>query len=442
MINKIVSITERSKSDNNEKSIKRGRGKERWVQFGAIASSKLDFSDAVDSEMLYPDELLQQYLALPVDKYALLDPKWVRRELNSSQNGVKLPSNVFRLTIPLQDVIGVDLTPSISIAAHPDPDNGTVTFVGSDASIGSESLDEAFKVNLVAVLCRPAARKRNRWRRTLPRISAPDHLPGRPIYRLRRWAARARGRDWPLKENTTEGQKSTSSSVLEFQEEYEEVDVYGSNVYQDSADNDSVKNRAIDDKEGGILVVTSLDSIDVDDPSSSAPFPSEQVYMSQDKDSDSDVKDMSDPLILDDMKEIQWRNKVQGTQLYSEEEQTHSLSSDSFDFPDGVDSNFAATNDIDPAENTQLSVVSSEAALLDCRVSVTVAVRIPGPLLVVPNPLLGYAGSLLLRTALSATLPNFLTLLKADFERWTKDDEARDPTSSRGDLFQTLKQNI
>lgn len=57
-----------------------------------------------------------------------------------------------------------------------------------------------------------------------------------------------------------------------------------------------------------------------------------------------------------------------------------------------------------------------------------------------PCPLPPHAGSLLLRTILSATLPNFLSLLAADYRRWagiagTGDSSARQLDAPVGELF-------
>jgi len=72
---------------------------------------------------------------------------------------------------------------------------------------------------------------------------------------------------------------------------------------------------------------------------------------------------------------------------------------------------------------------------LHCRVNVTMAVQVPSALRMVPNPLLGYAGRMVLRAVLSAALPNFLRLLSEDFQQWVRGGRQRDADAATGDLF-------
>ena len=74
-------------------------------------------------------------------------------------------------------MLGVDICPQVSIEARPDPLSGQVTLIGTRAVLGSPGLDEMFKLKLVAVM---RCRRNDR------------HLPGRPVQRLRQWAARRR----------------------------------------------------------------------------------------------------------------------------------------------------------------------------------------------------------------------------------------------------------
>lgn len=104
VINRVIALGERSKwgadqqsssgSSSTESSDEGGSGAatavattSRWVQFGAVYSSRVAVEQvAVAAAGLSRgrDEgssgrLLRDYLALPVDQYSLLDPKWISR---------------------------------------------------------------------------------------------------------------------------------------------------------------------------------------------------------------------------------------------------------------------------------------------------------------------------------------------------------------------------
>lgn len=353
VINRVLSVGERNhKRRINDKKVgvdaEDGKGKhawrerERWVQFGAVTVARVPLADCLIPGLADDHEtaslLLQEYLALPVDQYALLDPKWVERETNTlgisqSPDGRKITAsqNAFRVSVPLEEMLGVDLQPQLSITAHPDPEAGNVTLMGSKAALGSPEFDQAFKLNLVAVLSR---RKKN----------GGLHIPGRPVQRLRRWAAQRRG-----------------SNGVQVHEQVQEQE-------QEQVEVEST--------------LASTDNVNVNDLSTSAPFPLQQVYMSQDEE------------------ELQ-KDESFGSELAGEVQRFHREETE------------LGAEPLTPSLNNRVT-------LLDCRVNVTVAIRVPGPLRVVPNPLLGYAGSLVVRSALNAAVPNFMNLLLGDFRRWAK----------------------
>lgn len=313
-----------------------------------LASTSIDTLDEaenlvhVDSIDLSPDAataLLNEYLALPVEQYALLDPNWVRRE---TIEGSDIAS--FRLSVPLKDLLNVDLRPELSISAHPDPANGRVSLVGSRAALGSPSVDGSFKLRLVAVLGSGEVRQ------GLP------PLPGRPVQRLRRWAA-------------NRGQRRATQNQQQQQAGGEVVA-----LKQDS-----------DDWEDGQLSVAALSSnggevgeVGLENEDSTSAMEAEYGAASQHRENSVKVSDA--------------RGSVGVSAA-----------------PDG------------PA--------------LHCRVNVTMAVQVPSALRMVPNPLLGYAGRMVLRAVLSAALPNFLRLLSEDFQQWVRGGRQRDADAATGDLF-------
>ena len=293
IVNRVISIGEKAKWKGRDESLEQLEGRERWVEFGAVTSAKVPVSLSSSSSVEVDDAiLLREYLSLPTSEYSLLDPRWVEREDDEGRDR-------FMVKIPLQDIVGVDLTPTISIVASPHKDKGKVTFVGSKASLGSPGLDESFTLNVVAVLNSKDMRM-NR------------HLPGRPVRRLRKWASHI---------------KSKSKE----EEEYRTIE-------------------------------------------------------------------------------------------YDIDEQLE----------EGVE------------ESTQLALVASDieegsTLYLQCRVHVTMAIRVPSGLKVIPNPLLGYAGRLITKSVLHAAVPNFANLLGKDFENWAVNGKSRDDSQPVGDMFEIAK---
>ena len=240
----------------------------------------------------------------------------------------------------------MDLTPTLSIVAKPHSGQGKVTFVGSRASLGSPGLDEAFRLNVVAVLQSQGRRRR------IPRIPTPDHLPGRPVSRLQKWAANAR-------------QRAPSGDKQEVVDVDENIDVLVDIERQELAD------------------------VDVQNLAGSAPFPSEKIYLSQD----------------DNVGEV-------------DEEKYARVSRE----------------DVEQSPTAEGSTVH-----LHCRVNVTMAVRVPTALKVIPNPLLGYAGSLISKALLNGAVPNFAELLTKDFDNWATRGKSRNGDDTVGELFATVE---
>ena len=87
---------------------------------------------------------LPLYVALPLDQYSLLDPTWISRDPNQP--------DLFLLRIPLEPIIGVNLTPRIKIKVISKPEDCQVDFVVTDFVLGEPSFDEAFQVTLKASL--------------------------------------------------------------------------------------------------------------------------------------------------------------------------------------------------------------------------------------------------------------------------------------------------
>jgi Protein of unknown function (DUF1997) len=377
IINKVLTVGE-SKSKKSANSIgdsngdNAGGGRERWVQFGTVASARLSLQDltAKDAELNREgtSRLLQEYLSLPVEEYSLLDPKWVVREgeddnLNFNNNRT---NNSFRVSVPLKDMLGVDICPQVSIEARPDPLNSQVTLIGTKAVLGSPGLDDMFKLKLVAVM---RCRRNDR------------HLPGRPVQRLRQWAAKRHGEN-NNKERAVEaggnggggGGGGNSTAVLA-----EVVDV---DIFPDL--NFSEEDEEEEEEQGVGAVSTNFSDNENDEGGDSASF-----RFSRDISEEDTTTSYS---------------SVSGTELSSSDTEERSSTTTA----SSATASSAATT----------TFVAAQAPLLDCKVQINMAVKVPGALRVVPNGLLGYAGSVLSKTVLNAVLPNFLQLLSNDFKQW------------------------
>jgi hypothetical protein len=133
VVNRVISIGEKTEWKQGRRN--NGESKSRWVEWQSSTSANCPVSTQ-------DNVLLEEYLALPTEQYSLLDEKFVE----------KLSEDTFIVKLPLNEIVGVDLTPAISIVATPDRQEGQVTFVGTEATLGSAALDSLFKLKVVAVL--------------------------------------------------------------------------------------------------------------------------------------------------------------------------------------------------------------------------------------------------------------------------------------------------
>ncbi|KAL4522811.1 hypothetical protein Ndes2526B_g00857 [Nannochloris sp. 'desiccata'] len=406
IINKVLSAGEsKSKKGANSNSGNGGGGRERWVQFGTVASARLSLQDltAKDAELdrEATSRLLQEYLSLPVEEYSLLDPKWVVREeqlaidfnlASGFQKNSK--NNTFRVSIPLQDMLGVDICPQVSIEARPDPLNSQVTLIGTKAVLGSPGFDDMFKLKLVAVM---RCRRKDR------------HLPGRPVQRLRQWAAKRR---------TNGGTNSVNfggSGLREARGASSESDDGGGG--------------------GGTAVVAEVVDVDAFSDLDQANFSKVSSSYDEDEEEAGAVNGFStrdEGACVADSSSFRFSTDLSNGEDTSSS--NNSYASSSFSGTD-ADSEEHPRNRV---SSLTTSAVAAHAPLLDCKVQINMAVKVPGALRVVPNGLLGYAGSVITKTVLNAVLPNFLQLLSNDFKQWVaaggrRKEENDNSSSSNGE---------
>lgn len=105
---------------------------------------------------------LRSYLSLPLEEYALLDPRWIDRCPGSE-------ANLFVLRVPLHElVMGLDLEPEVHIRVTSEPQNSRVHFLADRFSFGDPALDQDFNLNLKATLTHrpvPEIKARNNQRK-------------------------------------------------------------------------------------------------------------------------------------------------------------------------------------------------------------------------------------------------------------------------------------
>jgi hypothetical protein len=69
-----------------------------------------------------PGRSLRDYLALPLDAYSLLDPRWISRDPETG---------MFHLSVPLAELVGLPLEPKITVRVEIDAENEQVGLLTS-----------------------------------------------------------------------------------------------------------------------------------------------------------------------------------------------------------------------------------------------------------------------------------------------------------------------
>mmetsp|Transcript_12163 Transcript_12163/g.32049 ORF Transcript_12163/g.32049 Transcript_12163/m.32049 type:complete len:243 (+) Transcript_12163:42-770(+) len=124
------------------KEIKKGKtGKAKTVSFSANSSGERAVEEPPST---LPGRDLPAYLALPLDEYSLLDPKWISRPDPDDPN-------MFLLKVSLQELMGVNLTPEVRIQVDVLEDR--VLFTASEFALGGDPrFKEQFQMDLKSTL--------------------------------------------------------------------------------------------------------------------------------------------------------------------------------------------------------------------------------------------------------------------------------------------------
>ncbi|GAB4823478.1 hypothetical protein N2152v2_010524 [Parachlorella kessleri] len=485
---------------------------ERWVQFGSAASAHVDIIEELgtagsaaaaapaawvggerlsgacnDSCQGSTGRSLQDYLAVPPEEYSLLDPKWIGRQ----------EGGTFKLTIPLWDLLGVDLTPEIHVQAGRDKQTGNVTLVGTQAALGRPELDSSFRLQLVAVLSQLGPSRAQQpiaeaaWAAAgareglgsagaslegradsragqpggpgirgggplsrLRRIRRPQHLPGRPVYRLRKLVARARGGQvappgsegaWdayslpplppfpPLDDNEwapASGMAAVGSTVADGADwATDGLAEQGQGDSSSSSGSISWPQRQADEDDAAWLSEAWNAELPVVRNGASRTPPQQAVRLAGGASSSGETAAQ--------------QSRSTGSSAAAEAGSFSRVAARSWD---GSSVELGAAGAPAVTLSPVATPASVTAAQLGCRVSVRIALKVPPPARVVPNALLGTAGRLLLRAVLVAVLPNFLDLLASDYKRWaaaggTAGASPRDIEGAVGELFADVQQD-
>ena len=144
-LDKAVGVVNRALGDGRGGGPRPPRaGKPKWVSFSAAATATAPPAPARGPAV--EGRGLDDYLALPVSAYSLLDPSWVTP---AGEGGEE--DDAFIVALPLADALGVALTPSARVRVA-DRSRGVVAFSGSDFTLGDVTLDAAFEAGVDARL--------------------------------------------------------------------------------------------------------------------------------------------------------------------------------------------------------------------------------------------------------------------------------------------------
>jgi len=109
---------------------------------------------AAETSQQQPPWSLRSYLALPVEQYSVLDPRFIRRlgpeeqqqdsgggsEAAVASSSPSSTSSAFRLTVPLSDVVGMDIVVEVDVAVDVDPSTAGVSFRADRLVLGGSAL--------------------------------------------------------------------------------------------------------------------------------------------------------------------------------------------------------------------------------------------------------------------------------------------------------------
>jgi hypothetical protein len=90
----------------------------------------------------------------------------------------------------------------------------------------------------------------------------------------------------------------------------------------------------------------------------------------------------------------------------------------------------AASVDPHQQQQQQQQLYWQRTSALSCKVALSMTLRLPHPLSIVPGPLLSTTASLVAKLVMQSLLPSFLELLGTDYGRWSSGSSRAAPVGS------------
>jgi len=364
-INKIVQEAEQKRRKRVASGLK--------VEVDADKGKLVSFKASSSAEKLVkhpssplPGRTLREYLALPLDQYSLLDPRWITRCPDAA--------DLFTLKVPLQDIIGLPLEPQIQVRVDIDTANNQVVFYADKFVLGDPRFDANFSVTMTSCL---------RYK-PVPEVSArvvPDF-----------W--RVTGRAAQQQQQQQSGPTVTVAPEV------------GTNTFSAAAA--EVPATAASTQGQGEaaeqVAVASVSSDQLQSPSTQ-PHPSRGQVLCVDAVISGRAPQVR--ALAPDLHELQ-----------ADSSSGSSSGSGSSNSSKGVSLQGSGTGGGEPA--------GAVAGLLCCSVDVGFEVMMFTPLSAVPRPMLSLAGGLLTKFSMQQLLPGFLELLATDYSRWASGQRSKD----------------
>ncbi|GMH36729.1 hypothetical protein BSKO_04602 [Bryopsis sp. KO-2023] len=149
-LNQWLSLRERlrHRTDVTDEPGDSDRNVKRRITMRVQKRASVKLREAVEAE-----KSLRTYLVLPPEQYSVLDPKWIER---CPEKG---PA-AFIITVPLEDLLGVDMTPKVSVRVHVNEAQEKVTFLVDSFSLGKPHMDKFFKIRIRSTLYASSHRDR------------------------------------------------------------------------------------------------------------------------------------------------------------------------------------------------------------------------------------------------------------------------------------------
>lgn len=395
-VNQWLSLRERLRRHGDETGgevgVDRNRKRSLTIRVQKRASVRL-------REAVEPVKGLKAYLVLPPEDYAVLDPKWIQRDPE------KGPS-AFVITVPLDDLLGIDLTPKVSVRVNVNEAQEKVTFVVDRFSLGRPDMDKFFKIRVRSSLyssngdrLQPFSRFRQGRMGGVNSTNVDESEELESVMDDVQDLENLRKAGVPLAVDSSQdsGGSYSDSPVVTFSQE-DHLDEH------DDVDDDMEMDRRLtcdgdNDDRGG----SGLHALDSDQHACHASDRHPQHSNAYEGDAQNPEPSMGQKRGQADLRNLtSSSNEGWDTSQVSRKPSTSSRLT------------------------TLLPELDGDYARLHCRVQLKLVTVIPPALSFIPNLVLGSVGRIILRAVLNALIPNFLDLVTNDYKRWVRGERKTD----------------